>query len=241
MCALLQSLDDVIQRGVISAARWIVRVIDDLQSGESPPESRSSSAPSRARGSRRGPPQAHNAFESNPSPNFEFVAGSRRCLDIAPRGTSGDPQWLVVPPWSARRECTTPGAGRSRPDFQPMDPGNSSRLSSPVVPQLPGHGFRQVVSISIDLWHEMRKGRDLSANRSRRALDSPRVGTPRKRREPVTLNRDQGLVAESWVLAGRWWCAVGRPLVPRAEEPSHDVGVRRRIVQLLPTTSLASP
>jgi hypothetical protein len=54
------------------------------------------------------------------------------------------------------------------------------------------------------------------------------------------LNRDQGLVAESWVLAGRWWYAVGRPLVPRPKECSHDVGVRCRIVQLLPTTALGS-
>src|SRR5215204_3003319 len=104
---------------------WSIRsiVIDDLQAAGLPLESRTPSAASLARWCSRGPQPAGNALESNPSPNFEFAEGSRRRLDIALRGTSAGRQWLVVPPWSARRECTTRGAGRSRPDFQPMDPG----------------------------------------------------------------------------------------------------------------------
>ena len=73
-------------------------VIDDLQTADPLPESRTSSAPSPARGWRRGPPQAHNASESDPSPNFEFVEGSHRRLDIALRATSANPPWLVVLP-----------------------------------------------------------------------------------------------------------------------------------------------
>src|SRR5262245_16523770 len=89
----------------------------------------------------------------------------------------------------------------------------------------------KIVSVSIDLRHEMWKGRDLRTDRSRRSLNSPRIGHARKRRKSAALNRDQGFVAETRVLTERWWCAVGCPLVPCPQERPHDVAMRCRIVQ----------
>src|SRR5262249_2055020 len=99
----------------------------------------------------------------------------------------------------------------------------------------------KIVSVSIDLRHEMRKGGDLRTDRSRRSLYSPRIGHARKRRKSAALNRDQGFVAETRVLRGRWWCAAGAPRVPPPPDPPHHVARRCRIVHLLPATSLASP
>src|SRR5262245_21775168 len=92
---------------------------------------------------RQGPLEAETVVESGPSPRSELVAGSRQNRDIALRWTSADPQWIVVPPWSARRECTTRGAGRSPADFQLMDRENSSPSSLPEALRPRDHGYRQ--------------------------------------------------------------------------------------------------
>src|SRR5262249_15242994 len=89
---------------------------------------------------------------------------------------------------------------RREGNVRPQELVDLARISDRWIPEIPAGDRRQwyrnfrvtnttkVVSISIDLWHEMRKGRELRANHSRRSLNGPRIGHPWKRRELVPLN-----------------------------------------------------
>ncbi len=124
--------------------------------------------------------------------------------------------------------CGLPTDGSRK--FQPVVVASGTATSGSRIPA------RSFPSRSI-LRDEMRKRNNVAADHACGPDDPPRIRDTLERGEPHAVNPDQGAIAQARILARRRQSAGRGPLVPGAKQRPHDVVLRRRIVQLLPTAS----